>query len=559
MLTPLSENLYIYLSTYGGEMFNNETLSKKAFAYAHSFAKFNYDIGYYFEDMNSINLLNYIGESNYILLPKMIYYIKEEKAKKLKDLKIISIPEDFEFHDPSKDEKEFEGYNEIDLAIYNKKEVCIQSNENFKLIPKDLYLKFKPANKENSDETKKIPIPIKLKENEYYLFEMKTKADLIINDIDNIRVKYNRYIDALNNTKIIQDGKFNVNKSKCNLIFVCNNSYDEAALAASKKEIKEDFIYSNPQVGLSILLKYDNKFKYLNEKVNNANEQLKKANKKDKEEFNKKLKELKEENNKIKEDNNKIKEDNNKIKEEFKKEIDDLKNWIQKKEDDMDISKYNISRQYLAVISNPMNILFLIKTRSEFREDTIKRYEKLYNCFEEVSKYFKPIKEKQKDLCIRIIKYIGKDIIDQKEQDEWRAIKNEILTRYGSSVYYKGLVLFLFGENHENKEDFSILSENNSQIRKYVKNLIIFLAIFMDDFTNEDIEEKFQSVIVYIAYAMIGIKPISELLDKARNIIDKITDKKEKKKIIKLLMQDIITSFNSENKKRILDNYSIQK
>ena len=58
---------------------------------------------------------------------------------------------------------------------------------------------------------------------------------------------------------------------------------------------------------------------------------------------------------------------------------------------------------------------------------------------------------------------------------------------------------------------------------------------------------------------MIGIKPISELLDKARNIIDKITDKKEKKKIIKLLMQDIITSFNSENKKRILDNYSIQK
>ena len=350
MLTPVSENLYNYLSTYGGEMFNNETLSKKAFAYAHSFAKFNYDIGYYFEDMNSLNLLNYIGESNYILLPKMIYYIKEEKAKKLKDLKIISIPEDFEFHDPSKDEKEFEGYNEIDLAIYNKKEFCIQPNENFKLIPKDLYLKFKPANKENSDETKKIPIPIKLKENEYYLFEMKTKADLIINDIDNIRVKYNRYIDALNNTKIIQDGKFDVDKSKCNLIFVCNNSYDEAALATSKKEIKEDFIYSNPQVGLSILLKYDNKFKYLNEKVNNANEQLKKANKKDKEEFNKKLKELQEENNKIKEDNNKIKEDNNKIKEEYKKEIDDLKNWIQKKEDDMDISKYNISRQYLPVI-----------------------------------------------------------------------------------------------------------------------------------------------------------------------------------------------------------------
>ena len=32
-----------------------------------------------------------------------------------------------------------------------------------------------------------------------------------------------------------------------------------------------------------------------------------------------------------------------------------------------------------------------------------------------------------------------------------------------------------------------------------------------------------------------------------------------KKKIIKLLMQDIITSFNSENTKRILDDYLVKK
>ena len=149
MLAPVSENLYNYLSTYGGEMFKDETLSKKAFAYVPSLTKINFDKGYYFEDMNSINLLNYIGESNYILLPKVIYYIKENTAKKLNELNIISIPEMFKFHGQSKEQKEYQGYNEIDLAIKVKKDVSIQSNENFKLIPKNEYLTFKPANKDN--------------------------------------------------------------------------------------------------------------------------------------------------------------------------------------------------------------------------------------------------------------------------------------------------------------------------------------------------------------------------------------------------------------------------
>ena len=543
ILASIPENFYNYLSTYGGEMFNDITIREKAFTFVHSLTKINYDRGYYFEDMNSINLLNYIGESNYTLLPRLIYYVKENKAKELNKLNIISIPEKFNFHDPSKDLKDYKGYNEIDLAVYIKKDVYIQTNENFRLLPKTEYLKFESAKKENSDKSKRILIPIKLKGEHYYLFEMKISPKSIMDNIDKIREKYNRYIDALKNVDIIQKIKFDV--KNYDFVFVCNNSYNDAALATSKKGIKEDIIYSNPQVGLSILLKYDKKFKYLNEKLDST--------KKDKEEFNIKL--------------NKLKEENNKIKEEFKKEfnkqngeINQLKNWIQKMEYDRDISQYNISKNYLTHISNPMKISFLIKTKSiNAREETIKRYEKLYNCFDEVSMFFKPIKERQNDLCIRIIKYIGKDIIEKKEKDEWKAIKTEILKKYGNSVYYKGLVLFLFGENHEKKEDFSILSGNSSEIRKYVKNFIIFLSIFMDNSLNEDIEEKFQSVIVYIAYAIIGIEPISELFEKACNVIDKIKNENEKKKIIKLLMQDIITSFNSENTKRILDDYLVKK
>ena len=548
MLAPVSENLYNYLSTYGGEMFKDETISKKAFKYVHSITKFNFDRGYYFEDMNSINLLNYIGEGNYILLPKVIYYIKENTAKKLNKLNIISIPNEFKFHDPSKDVKEYKGYNEIDLAIKIKKDICIETNENFKLIPKNEYLNFKPANKDNSDEPKKISIPIEFKEGDYYLFEMKINPKSIVNSINDIRKKYSRYIDALKNTKIIQNFKFE--ESKFNLAFVCNNSYNDAILAT--KEVKEDVIYSNPQVGLRILLKYDKKFKYLNEKVDsikNDNEQLKK----EKEEFNTKLAA-------IKNDNEQLKKEMEEINTKLKELNENLKNYIKQMEYDKEIIQYNNSRLYLTYISNPMKVIFLIQTKSG-REDTIKRYSRLYDCFEHVSTFYKRIKERENDLCIKIIKYIGKDIKEEKEKEEWRSIKTEILKKYNDSVYYKGLVIFLFGEDYNNKdkEDFSILSRNNSEIRKYVKNFIIFLSIFMDNSPNEDIEDKFQSVIVYIAEKMIGMKIISELFDKARAIIGQTKYKDKTDKIIKSLMQDIISSFNSQNKKRLLDSYPVQK
>ena len=226
-----------------------------------------------------------------------------------------------------------------------------------------------------------------------------------------------------------------------------------------------------------MLLKYDKKFKYLNDKVEsikNDNEQLKIINKKEKKEFNTKLNQL-------------------------GNEINNLKDYINIIEYDRKLSEYNISRNSLNVISNPIKVLYLIQTQSIYRKDMIKRYEQLYNCFENVSRFFKPIKEKENDLCIKIIKYIGKDIKEENDKEDWRSIKREILNKYGSSVYYKGLVLFLFGEDHESQEDFSILSGNNSEIRKYVKNLIIFLSIFMDNSPSEDIEDKFQSVIVYIA------------------------------------------------------------
>ena len=180
--------------------------------------------------------------------------------------------------------------------------------------------------------------------------------------------------------------------------------------------------------------------------IKNDDEQLKKENKKEMEEFNTKLAAIKNDNEQLKKE---MEEINTKMK-EFGSQINYLKNYIKQMEYDKEIIQYNNSRLYLTYISNPMKVIFLIQTKSG-REDTIKRYSRLYDCFKHVSTFYKRIKERENDLCIKIIKYIGKDIKEEKEKEEWRTIKTEILQKFNDSVYYKGLVIFLFGEDYNNK------------------------------------------------------------------------------------------------------------
>ena len=59
--------------------------------------KQKYDEGYFYEETNSINLLNCLDEKKYIINPKIMYFIKESEAKKLIKNGIINNPKDFSF------------------------------------------------------------------------------------------------------------------------------------------------------------------------------------------------------------------------------------------------------------------------------------------------------------------------------------------------------------------------------------------------------------------------------------------------------------------------------
>ena len=563
LMTPASKNLYNYISTYGKYIFKDHELSNDAKLFVSFSDKYKYDVGYYFEDMNTINLLNSIGENNCKLLPKIIYYIKTKAAEKLIKLKIIKTPKNYKFHDPSKDNKTYSGYNEFDLCLYMKEDKIIKSNENLKFI-----------NRVNNKD-------IELKKGCNYFFEFKNDA----NDIKKNKIKtekvFNRFVNALKNIEITEGVKFDL--KNVNYMYFCNKDYTSAKSIIKSNKIKKDVIYSNPQVGLNILLKYDNKVKYLSQNIDIINDKLKQQE----EETNNKLRQQEEEtNNKLRqqeeETNNKLKqqEENYKRYEEetnnkLKQQKEDFKNKLQEQKKQMDEYIINIKKKfelqsnlkeyesYKYVLSKmyiPINIIELIKSKEELKRTDLEGFEEIYNCFVSISKLFIKIKEENNPLFSRINKFIGVKITYPEDQKEWLNIKDEIIKKSKQEYikeYYEGLLFFLFGKNHKKKVDYDILSTEISEKRNYVKNLIVFISIYEENYGRNihKLEEKFQLAIVYIAYKLVENEKISNLLRSNKNkIVDVKGNEKEKNKLekannraIRIIMKEIISKFNIDN------------
>ena len=512
LMAPLSKNLYNYISSYGKYLFNDRDLSDKAKSFNDFSQKYQYDVGYYFEDMNTINLLHSIGESNYKLLPKIIYYVKQKAAENLTKLKIINAPKLIKFHDPTKDQKEYSGYNEIDLCLFMKKKKIIKENENFKFITREYNL--------NS--------ALELQNNYNYFFEFKNEASDIDTFHTNKMVK--RFVNALKNIEITENIKFDLNKIRT--IFFCNKEYKSSKTIIQQKKIKKDIMYSNPQVGMNILLKYDNKIKYLEQNIdiiNNEMGELKTTYDKKLEEQNdiytKKLEEQKKVYNeqlveKEKSLKNKMDEYINEIKKEF-----ELKSYYR---------EYESCKNMLSIIDIPLDIKYLIKSSKILDNNDFERYKKIYDFFVSISEPFVKIKENSRSLFSRINKYIGKNITNPEEKKEWMNIRSEIIKVSKKEYvheYYEGLLLFLYGKNYLKNEDYDILSEEKYEQKKLVKQLIIFLSIFEGNYNGniDKFEAKFQSAILYIAYKLLGSVKISNKLREAKNnMVDNIkSDVKE--------------------------------
>ena len=149
-----------------------------------------------------------------------MYFIKENAATKLINSKLVKPTGDYKIVEfPLFLEKKY-SFCETDLIISILKNKEIEANFNFRNI-------IKGALKVEDNK-------IIFEEKNYYLFEIKTKIDTILDDIQKIEMVQKKFIEALENVEVNKTNPYKGQKFQ--RILMCDNNYSEAKKGA-KDEI----------------------------------------------------------------------------------------------------------------------------------------------------------------------------------------------------------------------------------------------------------------------------------------------------------------------------------
>ena len=377
-----------------------------------------------------------------------------------------------------------------------------------------------------------------------------------------------------------------------------DKSIKEVKIAINSNQLKENFIYSNPQVGMSFIFELNDKINYINNKtskeiatlkeaINNGKSKIvnsKEPNNNDISEIttlkvtiknniseiatlkeaiatnnlqkDKEIATLKETiaTNNLQKDKEiaTLKETiatNNLQKD---KEIATLKEKIKDNESDMKYLKYDIYDIKRESLQN-FNFIkpdLLAQNHSANKEVSIKVMNslgELFSCFDSLSKSYLEIKRIQgeKTLYEDIKPFIGKYLETNEGIEQWKVIYEKISKKAKKnsvfSKYYQSLSKLLFGEkyinNNLNSIDKDILSQENSEKRNMINKLILFLEVCTENEKINLIESKFQSVLYYICLNL-EIKTVMNELFKIG---------KENKTPLSDIFTELISCINAEN------------
>ena len=340
------------------------------------------------------------------------------------------------------------------------KDTKITENENFQIIMGDKKIQ------ESGN--------IVLNKGSIYFFEIKKSINKIYNNISDTEKKNKRFLEAYKNIDITQNIKFDFND--CTSIYICNKDYNQVKEFIQEKEQEmknNNIIYSNPQIGISIVIKLRKTMKYLSSKIDEQNEEMIRQKKEIEQKFDNQKNDFEKRLKKI---------ENEKIKRE--KEIKNMNDKLLILEKERSLERYENLKLSLDVIW-PTSIDFIIRNiiGKKFSQERIQIYNKLYEIFSKLSKEFLKIK---KDLLYsRIASFIGENIVKEEDIKEWLNIKDILLKRAQEnkpySEYYKAIAKFLYGISYiEYGKDFDcdIMSNSKLRERKAIKEIILFLEIF---------------------------------------------------------------------------------
>ena len=463
LLAPIPNIIYDFISKNGKYSFKSPDKFKFNEEIFSSDAN-DVQIGYIYKETSIIKIFSSFNPEKVTICPKIIYYMEHNSALKLFEQKIFDSPTNFK--NLIYNEKEFNGYNEIDMSFFLNEKTTIKENNTFNII------KEKNNNYVYRSYDQDKPKDIIFEKDTNIFLELKTSCknatiDDIVSKLSNMA---QRFSFAYKNPAYSSlDKKFSKNSISYSVIYDSNrNSLVSQMFKFSDLKKEVEVYYNSVNAPISSIVSLQNQIRGVKKEITKLQEQT----------------------TDYKEQITKLQEQTTDYKEQITKLQEQMKEFKDKQELDMNIMNlkiFNLSKEEIEKI--------LGKCISEKSLSPLSDFEKYNQLFINASKILKktlPFKDP-----IFIIDRVLSETLPHSEYLDFISLLNEKINQQTfAKIYYNHYKNAITGIKYvitDGKEfDYPKYSKEISDI---LKNILAF--IYLLDYDPLLLNCFFASVLYY--------------------------------------------------------------
>ena len=449
LLAPIPNIIYDFISKNGKYSFKSPDKFKFNEEIFSSDAN-DVQIGYIYKETSIIKIFSSFNPEKVTICPKIIYYMEHNSALKLFEQKIFDSPTNFK--NLIYNEKEFNGYNEIDMSFFLNEKTTIKENNTFNII------KEKNNNYVYRSYDQDKPKDIIFEKDTNIFLELKTSCknatiDDIVSKLSNMA---QRFSFAYKNPAYSSlDKKFSKNSISYSVIYDSNrNNLVSQMFKFSDLKKEVEVYYNSVNAPISSIVSLQNQIRGVKKEITKLQEQT----------------------TDYKEQITKLQEQTTDYKEQITKLQEQMKEFKDKQELDMNIMNlkiFNLSKEEIEKI--------LGKCISEKSLSPLSDFEKYNQLFINASKILKktlPFKDP-----IFIIDRVLSETLPHSEYLDFISLLNEkIKQQTFAKIYYNHYKNAITGIKYvytDGKEfDYPKYSKEISDI---LKNILAFIYLLDKD------------------------------------------------------------------------------
>ena len=268
LLAPIPNTIYDFISKNGKYSFKSPDKFKFNEEIFSSDAN-DVQIGYIYKETSIIKIFSSFNPEKVTICPKIIYYMEHNSALKLFEQKIFDSP--MNFKNLIYNEKEFNGYNEIDMSFFLNEKTTIKENNTFNII------KEKNNNYVYRSYDQDKPKDIIFEKDTNIFLELKTSCkNATINDIvSKLSNMAQRFSFAYKNPAYSSlDKKFSKNSISYSVIYDSNrNSLVTQMFKFSDLKKEVEVYYNSVNAPISSIVSLQNQIRGVKKEITKLQEQ----------------------------------------------------------------------------------------------------------------------------------------------------------------------------------------------------------------------------------------------------------------------------------------------